>query len=60
MDSNICYSNMDSDGNMLSVIEEALNERVRRRTFFQKYICCCLFPKQFGTLDTQYTRPIIS
>lgn len=51
---------MDSDGNVLSVIEEALNERVRRRTFFQKYICCCLFPKQFGTLDTQYKNPSIA
>jgi len=45
------YSNMDSDGNTISVIEELLGERVRRRTFFHKYFCCLFFPKQNGTLD---------
>jgi hypothetical protein len=27
------YSNMDSDGNCLSVLEEALGEKVRRQSF---------------------------
>jgi len=48
------YSNMDSDGNTLSVIEELLGERVRRRTFFQKYFCCCFFPKNLGSIGIQH------
>ena len=31
---------MDSDGNTLSVLEELLNEKVRRRKFWKKYCSC--------------------
>lgn len=37
---------MDSDGNCLSVLEEALGEKVRRRSFYQKYLCCCFYPRK--------------
>lgn len=31
----------DSDGNCISVLEEALGEKKPKRTFFQKYFCGC-------------------
>ena len=39
------YSNMDSNGNTLSVLEEALGHKVRRRKCWKKYLCCCFYPK---------------
>jgi hypothetical protein len=46
------YSNMGSDGIVLSVIEESLGHKVRRRKFWQKYICCWYYPKKYGTMET--------
>ena len=40
------YSNMDSNGNTLSVLEEALGHKVRRRKCWKKRICCCFYPKK--------------
>ena len=37
---------MDSAGETISVLEELLGEKVRRRKFYQKYLCCCFFPKK--------------
>lgn len=31
----------DSDGNCISVLEELVGDKVPKRTFFQKYFCCC-------------------
>lgn len=42
----LIFSNMDSAGETISVLEELLNEKERRRTFYQKYICCCLFKRK--------------
>jgi|AOAMet11_17_M020_2_1038521.scaffolds.fasta_scaffold18067_2 hypothetical protein len=46
------YSNMGSDGIILSVIEESLGLKLRRRKFWQKYICCWCYPKKYGTMET--------
>lgn len=40
------YSNMDSNGETISVLEELLNEKVRRRKCWKKRICCCFYPKK--------------
>ena len=32
----------DSDGNCISVLEKLLGEKREKRTWYQKYICCCL------------------
>ncbi len=40
----LIFSNMDSAGQTISVLEEILQEKVRRRKFYQKYICCCFYP----------------
>ena len=42
----LIFSNMDSAGETISVLEELLKEKERRRTFYQKYICCCLFKRK--------------
>jgi len=39
------YSNMDSEGYTLSVLEELLGEKVRRRVWWKKYCCCCFYKK---------------
>jgi|AntAceMinimDraft_16_1070373.scaffolds.fasta_scaffold12679_3 hypothetical protein len=38
------YSNMDSAGNAISVLEELLKEKRTARGIFEKYICCCFYP----------------
>ncbi len=32
---------MDSDGNTISVLEEILEQKQRKRTFLEKYLWCC-------------------
>ena len=44
---------MDSDGNTISVLEEILEQKQRKRTFLEKYLWCCfnrprrLYGKQY-------------
>jgi hypothetical protein len=40
------YSNMDSAGETISVLEELLNEKERRRKCWKKHLCCCFYPKK--------------
>ena len=46
------YSNMGSDGVILSVMEESLGYKVRKRKFWQKYLCCCFYPIKKDTMET--------
>ena len=34
---------MDSDGNAISVLEEALGEKRKARTFWEKYCSCNIY-----------------
>tara|TARA_R110002153_G_scaffold265213_2_gene427641 strand:+ start:473 stop:607 length:135 start_codon:yes stop_codon:yes gene_type:complete len=36
---------MDSDGNAISVLEEALGEKRPARSIWEKYFCCCFYSK---------------
>ena len=40
------YSNMDSNGETISVLEELLNEKTRRRKCWKKHMCCCFYKKK--------------
>lgn len=37
---------LDSDGNCISVIEELLGEKKPARSYWEKYVCCCLFRRK--------------
>lgn len=53
------YSNMDSNGETISVLEELLNEKTRRRKCWKKRICCCFYPKKqvkINSNDIVYER----
>ena len=38
---------VDSDGNMISMLEAFLGEKERKRTFWEKYFLCKLKKKNF-------------
>jgi len=46
------YSNMGSDGVIISVMEEILGYKVRKRKYWQKYLCCCFYPSKKSTTET--------
>lgn len=40
------YSNMDSNGETISVLEKLLGEKEQRRICWKKYLCCCFYKKK--------------
>lgn len=42
---------MDSDGNAISVLEEALGEKRPARSIWEKYICCCIYREKWNGVE---------